>query len=194
MAKSSYHSYKFLVLKISCHQAKEYHHLQNMISEQAYHFTSVIGDEVWGHSIVVPPIYAEIFKAADKSRRVVCILNENLTLHCAIMPYQDAWYISMNKGNLKKLGLKVGSPVEVSICKDHSEYGLPMPEELGEVLEQDPLAKGYFDQLTAGKKRSLIHLVNGVKSTDKRIERALMIADKLHETKGVFKSNEFWGG
>jgi hypothetical protein len=162
--------------------------------EHTYHFTSTIGDEVWGHSIVVPPIYAEIFKAADKSRRVVCILNEKLTLHCAIMPHHDAWYISMNKTNLKKLGLKVGSAVEVSICKDDSEFGLPMPEELWEVLEQDPIAKGYFDHLTAGKKRSLIHLVNGVKSTDKRIERALMISDKLHETKGVFKSNEFWGG
>jgi hypothetical protein len=167
---------------------------QHMEAAEQYHFTSVIGDAIWGHSLVVPAIYAELFKSADKSRRVVCTINDKLVIHCAIMPYGDAWYISMNKTNLKKLGLKPGSPVAVSIRKDDSEFGMPMPEELWEVLEQDPEAKGYFDGLTAGKKRSLIHLVNAVKNVDKRIERAFMIADKLRETKGVFKSNEFWGG
>lgn len=165
-----------------------------METEETYHFSSVIGDEVWGHSLVVPPLYADLFKAADNSRRVVCVLNDRLTLHCAIMPHHDRWYISMNKPNLKRLGLKVGSAVEVSIRRDNSEFGLPMPEELWEVLAQDPEAKGYFDGLTAGKKRSLIHLVNGVKNIDKRIERAWLIAERLRETKGILKANEFWGG
>ncbi len=78
--------------------------------------------------------------------------------------------------------------------QDTSEFGLPMPEELSEVLEQDTSAKGYFDALTAGKKRSLIHIVSGVKNIDKRIERAMMIAEKLKENKGILKANEFWGG
>lgn len=72
-----------------------------MDTEDIYHFTSVIGDDVWGHSLVVPSLYAGLFKAADKSRRVVCVLNDTLTLHCAIMPHGDRWYISMNKTNLK---------------------------------------------------------------------------------------------
>jgi Bacteriocin-protection, YdeI or OmpD-Associated/Domain of unknown function (DUF1905) len=165
-----------------------------MNNENTYIFNTTVGDDVWGHSLVVPPIYAEMFKSADKTRRVICVVNGSLTLHCAIMPHGDAFYISMNKTNLKKLGLKVGSPVEISIRKDNSDLGLPMPEELAEVLEQDPIAKGYFDQLTAGKKRSLIHIVIGVKNVDKRVERALMIADKLCLTKGIFKANEFWGG
>jgi hypothetical protein len=165
-----------------------------MESENTYHFTSHIGDETWGHCLAVPSIYAEMFKSEDGSRRVICVLNDSLTLHAAIMPHGNGWVISMNKTNLKKLGLKVGSPVNVSIAKDTSEFGLPMPEEFREVLEQDNEAKMYFDGLTAGKKRSLFHLINGVKNIDKRIERALMIAEKLKDTKGIFKSNEMWGG
>ncbi|MBL7814299.1 MAG: YdeI/OmpD-associated family protein [Saprospiraceae bacterium] len=165
-----------------------------MESENTYHFTSHIGDETWGHCFGVPSIYAEMFKSEDGSRRVVCVLNDSLTLHAAIMPHGNGWVISMNKPNLKKLGLKVGSPVQVEIRKDTSEFGLPMSEEFREVLEQDPEAKGYFDVLTAGKKRSLIHFVTGVKNIDKRIERAFMIAEKLKESKGIIKSNELWGG
>lgn len=165
-----------------------------METDNTVHFTTFVGDETWGHCLTVPPIYAEMFKSKDKSRRVVCILNDVLTLHCAIMPHGNGWVISMNKANLKKLGLKIGSPVEVQMSKDDSEFGLPMPEELEEVLAQDDRAKSYFDSLTAGKKRSLIHWVSSVKNADKRIERALAIAEKLIETKGIFKSNDFWGG
>jgi Bacteriocin-protection, YdeI or OmpD-Associated/Domain of unknown function (DUF1905) len=165
-----------------------------MESEKTFHFNSVIGDETWGHCFGVPSIYAEMFKKADGSRRVVCILNEAMTLHAAIMPHGKDWVISMNKPNLKKLGLKVGSPVQVSMSQDNSEFGFPMPEEFREVLDQDAEAKAYFDALTAGKKRSLIHIVNGVKNVDKRIERALMIVERLKDNKGIIKANEMWGG
>lgn len=165
-----------------------------MESENTVHFNSVIGDETWGHCFAVPSIYAEMFKSEDGSRRIVCVLNDSMTLHAAIMPHGKGWVISMNKTNLKKLGLKVGSPIQVTIRQDDSEFGLPMPEEFREVLEQDPMAKGYFDALTAGKKRSLIHIIIGVKNIDKRIERALMIVEKLKDSKGVIKANEMWGG
>ncbi len=165
-----------------------------METENTVYFSSVIGDETWGHCFAVPPIYADMFKTENGSRRVVYVLNDSMTLYGAIMPHGKGWVMSMNKTNLKKLGLKVGSPVQVNMRQDNSEFGLPMPEELSEVLEQDTLAKGYFDALTAGKKRSLIHIVIGVKNVDKRIERALMIAEKLKDNKGVLKANELWGG
>lgn len=165
-----------------------------MESENTVHFNSVIGDETWGHCFGVSSIYAEMFKTADGSRRVVCVVNNALTLHAAIMPHNKGWVISMNKTNLKKLGLKVGSSIQVSMKQDDSEFGLPMPEEFREVLEQDPEAKGYFDNLTAGKKRSLIHIVTGVKNIDKRIERAFMLMELLKDKKGIIKANDMWGG
>jgi hypothetical protein len=165
-----------------------------MESENTVHFNSVIGDETWGHCFGVPSIYADMFKTENGSRRVVCVINDSLTLHAAIMPHGKGWVVSMNKTNLKKLGLKVGSPLRVAMYQDSSEFGLPMPEEFREVLEQDSLAKHYFDALTAGKKRSLIHIVSGVKNVDKRIERAFMLVERLKDNKGIFKANELWGG
>jgi hypothetical protein len=94
-----------------------------MESENTVHFTSVIGDDTWGHCFAVPPIYAEMFKLADSSRRVVYVINDSMTLHGAIMPHGTGWVMSMNKNNLKKLGLKVGSPVQVSMRQDTSEFG-----------------------------------------------------------------------
>jgi uncharacterized protein YdeI (YjbR/CyaY-like superfamily) len=54
-----------------------------------------------------------------------------------------------------------------------------MPEELSEVLATDPEASRIFHALTEGNQRGLIFLVTQVKSTDKRIERSLRIADQV---------------
>lgn len=54
-----------------------------------------------------------------------------------------------------------------------------MPEEFTEVFATDAAAEKIFKNLTPGNKRGLIALVNMVKSSDKKIERALKIADKL---------------
>ncbi len=54
-----------------------------------------------------------------------------------------------------------------------------MPEELAEVLRTDPEAEVVFNRLTPGNKRGLMALVNMVKSVDKKIERALLIAEKI---------------
>ena len=164
-----------------------------MKSENIVNFTTIIHNSDNGRYIEIPPIYAEMFKSEDKSRRVVCMLGD-LEFSCAIMPLGTGWMILVNKERQKKLGLKEGMTVEVGLRKDDSEYGTPFPEELQEVFAQDDGAKAYFDALTAGKKRSLLHLVSSVKNVDTRIERALMIAQRLRETKGVLKANEFWGG
>ena len=164
-----------------------------MESENTVHFTTIIHNSDSGRYIEVPPIYAEMFKSEDKSRRVVCTLGD-LEFPCAIMPLGTSWMIMVNKDRQKKLGFTEGMSVEVGLRKDDSAYGMPFPEELQEVLAQDDIAQSYFEALTAGKKRSLFHLVNSVKNVDTRIERALMIAQRLRETKGVLKANEFWGG
>jgi hypothetical protein len=67
-----------------------------METENTVYFSSVIGDETWGHCFAVPPIYADMFKTGNGSRRVVCVLNESMTLHAAIMPHGKGWVISMN--------------------------------------------------------------------------------------------------
>ena len=54
-----------------------------------------------------------------------------------------------------------------------------MPEELSGVLSLDTAPADKFQSLTPGTQRGLIYLVTQVTSSDKRIEGALTIADRL---------------
>ena len=79
----------------------------------------------------------------------------------------------------RKLKVKEGSKLTATFRADDTEYQFAMPEELSEVLRTDAEASSIFHALSAGNQRSLIYLVMQVKSVDKRIERALKIADRL---------------
>ena len=119
-----------------------------------------------------------------KDRRIVCIVNKTLTMHCALMPYPEGWYIMMNKANIKKLSLTEGDLVHLSIRKDDSKYGMPIPEELRSCLDEDPLSMKYFEGLTSGKKRNLIYIVSKIKSSEIRINRSLAILEHLVRERG----------
>ncbi len=116
------------------------------------------------------------------NKRVVCILNKTATLHAAIMRNKDGmYYIMVAAKYLKMLQIKAGSTVNAQIEIDKSELQFYIPEEFTEVLATDAEAEKIFNSLTPGNKRGLIALVNMVKSTDKKIERALLIAQKLKQ-------------
>jgi Bacteriocin-protection, YdeI or OmpD-Associated/Domain of unknown function (DUF1905) len=117
---------------------------------------------------------------SKKIKRVICKINNSLDFHCAIMPKKEGgFYINIGSSICKKLNLKLGDEVTLSFKEDTTEYQFEMPEELMEVFYQDPDAFAIFEALTDGNKRSLIYLVTMVKSSEKRIERALKIVEKL---------------
>ena len=83
-----------------------------------------------------------------------------------------------------ELGLTVGDTVDVVLEKDESKYGMPMPEELQEVLNQDPEGDKLFHTLTAGKHRSMMYYIAKVKDIDKRIHTALVFIEHLKKNDG----------
>ena len=107
---------------------------------EAVAFTSVLSrfpsSPLWGWHFLVPHEIATLFTQGN-DRRVVCTINEQLTLHCALMPNKDTWFIMLNQGVQKKLMTPLNSELKISLIKDVSEYGMPMPDELREVLDQD---------------------------------------------------------
>jgi len=151
------------------------------------HFTSALEvstNKLWGAHLAVPDFIAQAL-AEDGERRVVCNLNDSVEYQCAMLPRGDGSYlITVNKKLQTSLGIKPGSLVRVSMWKDTSEYGLPMPEELAEVLAQDEAGNRMFHALTPGKLRTLLYIVGHVKSTDARISRALIIVDHLKSNGG----------
>ena len=139
---------------------------------------------LWSYHIKVPkPIANHFTEMGDK--RVVCRLNDTLEFQCAIMPAGDGvFFININKKIRDQLKLKEGSKVIAHLEKDNSEYGLPFPEELKELLEQDSEGNKLFHALTPGKQRNLIYAVGQVKNTDLRIHRAMVILDHLKKNAG----------
>jgi uncharacterized protein YdeI (YjbR/CyaY-like superfamily) len=116
------------------------------------------------------------------NKRAVVSFENGLELHCAVMvskEYGNVIYLS--KANSKKLKIQAGKPVKFVIEADDSPYQFSMPEEFSEVLYTDPEANRIFHDLTPGNQRSLIYLVAQLKSSDKKIERALKIADRLKQ-------------
>ncbi|MCB9316157.1 MAG: DUF1905 domain-containing protein [Lewinellaceae bacterium] len=153
----------------------------------SYQFKAVIekfNSRLWTYHFKVPGVIAAVFKENNASR-VVCTLNGQETFQCAIMPWSDGiFFINVNKKLRDKLGLSIGSPVQVDLRKDESQYGLPMPEELDELLKQDEPGDDLFQALTPGKKRTLLHFIGSVKNPDLRMHRALLVVEHLKENNG----------
>ena len=158
--------------------------------EETLQVSSVLEEstnKLWGCHFAVPQVVAETFVAASgkEGKRVICTLNEKINYQCALLPRGDGSYlITVNKSTQTKLGLKIGSKVNVSLRKDESEYGLPMPEELAEVLAQDEEGSRLLHALTPGKIRTLLYMVGQPKNTDIRLHRALTVVEHLKMNKG----------
>lgn len=113
-------------------------------------------------------------------RRVLCTINDSHTLHAAIQRRKTGeYYIHIGNTTLKKLKLRSGQVLKLSIVPDLSELQFEMPQELQAVLDTDEKAQHVFNSLSKGTQRSLVYLVTLLKTTSKRIERALLIAEKL---------------
>ncbi len=139
---------------------------------------------LWGYHFPVPAAVAEKY-IEGTNRRVLCTINNHLTIQSALMPSGDGWFILVNERVRKKLGLQAGNRVEISISKDHSDYGMEMPESFHVLMDQDPEGKAYFDQLTPGKKRNLIYIVGKVKNVDSQLRKGMAILDHLKEAEGT---------
>lgn len=145
--------------------------------------------QLWGHHIPVPDDIYQHFK--DSDRRVICQLNDLPPFQCALMPAGNgSFFINVNKELRKKLQLNVGEKISANIKKDNSKYGLPMPEEMEELMFLDDEGAEYFHQLTPGKQRSLLHLIGKPKSSEIRLKKAVVVLDYLKLVKGKLDFKE----
>ncbi len=140
-------------------------------------------DSGWHFLLVTADIVAK-FGFEGKSKRIVCTINDGEGFQCALLPWGDLFYIIVNKKKRDDLGIVAGDTVDVLLVKDESKYGLPMPEELEEVLKQDPDGDRMFHALTAGKQRSILYLLSKPRDIDLRIHQALIIVEHLKENDG----------
>ena len=150
-------------------------------------FTSILErstNKLWGCHFRVPDRIAKRLIDGE-SRRVVCALNGSAEYQCAMLPHGNgSFVITVNKKLRDALGLAFGMEVQVSLRKDISEYGLPLPEELQELLRQDAKGSTLFHALTRGRQRTLLYIIGSVKNAEKRIARAIGVVDHLKTNGG----------
>ncbi len=101
-------------------------------------------------------------------------------MHSGLMGKGDGrGMIIVNKQRQKEWGLNFGDEIIATIELDHSKYGVEMPEELEALLDQDREGLEAFEKITPGQQRYIIGYVDGVKSIQKRIDRAIMLINNL---------------
>ena len=139
---------------------------------------------LWGFHVKVPNDVTEHF-LKENHKRIICTLNDKVTFQAALMPNKSGYhFININKENRDKLKLKLGAEVQVEIKKDKSKYGLPMPEELEELLNQDPEGDELFHSLTPGKQRNLLYIVGKPKRSETRLKKAVVVIEHLKANGG----------
>lgn len=165
-----------------------------MQSKPKQQFTSVLkesNNKLWGAHFVVPDRVAKQF-ANGNSRRVVCTLNSAEEFQCALIPHGNgSFVITVNKKLRTKLDLKFGATVRVSLRKDESKYGLPMPEEFAELLRQDKEGSRLFHALTAGRQRTLLYIIGAKNNTNVRLERSILVVQHLKTNNGKIDHKKF---
>lgn len=140
------------------------------------------------HFIPVDARIGNRYEKKNGSRRVVCTINGSETFQCALIPWGEIFTIIVNKTKRDRLKILAGDKLDVLLEHDDSKYGLPMPEELQEVLNQDPDGDRFFHGLTAGKQRSILYFLGNIKDIDKRIHNALIFIEHLKRNDGKIDS------
>jgi len=119
--------------------------------------------------------------------RVVMRLGEQ-EIHRALRRSANGYeYVGLSIVMVKKMGIRENAEVTISLKEDTSEYGMDFPEEMQEVMDQDPEGKELFERATLGLQRGLLHYVSSAKGIDTRIKRALHLMQRVRELKAEGK-------
>ncbi len=130
------------------------------------------------HFVVVPAEVAQRFSDAGHSRLRGSI--DGTPFSRAFFRAPDGEVrVRFGMGWLSDAGLSVGDVVTVTLDEDQDPERVDVPEELGALLEADPVAEHAWEELTAGRRRSLVYGVERAKRPETRQRRAQAVVDQV---------------
>ena len=116
--------------------------------------------------------------------RLRCTLNK-YTFPCGLNHLGNGhFFIILGKEKMKKSNTHFGEEVQFVLEVDPNPLGIEEPEVLTVLLDQDPVAKKQYDQLTDGKKRSLIFGLLKTKNLDVQVQKILGFLEEQAIRKG----------
>lgn len=134
------------------------------------------------HSVELPETVVLPF--LDKGQKRVKVKakfeDRTITFHAALNRWKNGTYsIMFSKNNQKKLGVFPNDYFELQLFEDTSKYGVEVPEEFEAVLYSDFEANQIFESFTKGKQRGIIYMIDRFKSSQKRIDKTLILCENL---------------
>lgn len=133
------------------------------------------------HGIHIPEEHAVPFaKAGHKRIQIKAYFKEQtIEFHGALHLYQGVYLISFGKRYQKALGVFPTDFFELQLFENTTKYGVEVPESLQAVMDSDPEGFALFENLTDGKKRSLIYYVSRFKTSQTQVDKSLLIFENL---------------
>lgn len=135
------------------------------------------------HNIFIPKEIYMPFADKNMSRVKVKILFNDaiLDFYAAVKKDKNSGDFKMmfSKQKQKELNLSLGDEFEIQLFEDTSKYGVDVPEELEEVFLTDYEAFKIFETLTKGKQRSIIYGLMRFKTSQQKIDKALILCENL---------------
>ena len=149
------------------------------------HFTTTIhqfeeqGDKTgWTYIEIPADVAQEIFPGNKKTFRVKGKLDHYAISSIAIQPMGNGSFLmALNAGMRKGIGKKKGAMLDVAIEKDNTP--LAVAPELLECLEDDAVAKAWFESLAPSHQRYFSNWVNDAKTMETKAKRLAICLSAL---------------
>ncbi len=125
-------------------------------------------------------VIAPFLKGKNTRVKVKAFFESNeIEFHAALRKRLGRYVITFGKQKQKELGVFPSDYFQMELFEDTSKYGVIMPKEMEAVFESDPEASGIFSNFSDGKKRSLIYYIKRFKTSQTRIDKALLISENI---------------
>lgn len=113
--------------------------------------------------------------------RLICKLDHKVSFQCGLNHYGDGnFFIIISSRNMKLINRKSGDKIYFEITEDPNPLGAEIPETVSILLEQDDALKEKFNELTDGKKRSILIQINKIKDLDKQVSKTIALINNYN--------------
>jgi len=133
-------------------------------------------------SVILPeePIKAFIESGHKRIKVFAQFENQRIEFYAALKKEKTGLFrIYFSKAKQKELGVFMNDYFILEVSEDTSKYGVEMSEELEAVLLSDYEAYNIFENLTPGRQRSIIYTIGRFKSSQTRVDKAILLTENL---------------
>ena len=109
-----------------------------MSPEPTWSFSAQIErfDVAWDF-LAIPAEQVDAVRDAGKGRYIIAV-NDAVTWNCGLLPTGDGrWFVAVSKAKMKAAQTAFGGWVHIDLVVGKSKYGIPIPEDLQDMLDDD---------------------------------------------------------